>query len=906
MYFQLKPMSRGLAVAFGGIAVASTLALPAQAQQAPAPAQKLERVEITGSNIRRTDTETVQPVQIITREEIEKSGKPTVAEVLRDIPANIGGSFSEAFANSFAPGASGISLRGLGQKTTLVLINGRRVAGFGFAQNLQDTFVDLNSIPTSAVERIEVLRDGASAIYGSDAIAGVVNVILRRKFVGAEVGALYGHFNGENEYRVNAAIGAGEGKFNAFGVIDFFKRGEIVLADTEHGKDRDYREFDGGRNAQSLTTGGTWRQLSATNGLLNNYKAISGCPADQVLTVPQAIDRGFILPTAAQASNPANTFCSGDINKYISALPETQRIGFLGRATYDASDTTQLYAELGLSHIETSQTFSPSFWSGTTGLTPTSAGLRPFAYNINFGPGISGNPFASNARLLGSLFEVPTRTNDITSDAYRILIGAKYSIGKWDLDSGVGYSRSEDGNENKNRLGLAAVSAMFGVPTTAQPPVPLSTRNVYNLDNPTANAQSLRDSLLVSFPRDATSELTFVDTKASTQFGSLPGGPIGLALGAEFRSEKLSDRPADIAKSGGILGQGITATTGSRDNYAAFAELALPVLKNVEAQAAVRYDHYSDFGSTTNPKLGLKFTPSKEFLIRANWGRGFRAPTLPEITPSVATFFTTVNDPVTGQNGINISGVFAGNPNLLPEKSRSANVGVVWEPTRNFNLGIDIYEISWTNIVRSPSFQSIVNAGDPAKVIRDPNNNNQIVTVLSNYENQAKTLTRGLDFDSEVRWSTAIGRFAARLNATYVDTFEENGVESAGNNGGTNTIPRWKGNVALEWARGPLTIIGKANYIHSYTQLLVGASFFAPSDPRFQNGVYPLSVPSYTSYDLVGRYDVTKKLRVTATVQNLTNRKPPYDPGFSATYLYDFSIYDIRGRQFRIAANYAF
>ncbi len=173
----IKPIVRCLAVAFGGSVV---LASFAYAQQTPSqPAQKQERIEVTGSNIKRVDTETVAPVQVITREEIEKSGKTTIADVLRDLPANQGNSYNETFTNSFSPGASGISLRGLGLKATLTLVNGRRMASYGFAQNLQDTYVDLNSIPTSAVERVEILKDGASAIYGADAVAGVVNILSR-------------------------------------------------------------------------------------------------------------------------------------------------------------------------------------------------------------------------------------------------------------------------------------------------------------------------------------------------------------------------------------------------------------------------------------------------------------------------------------------------------------------------------------------------------------------------------------------------------------------------------------------------------------------------------------------------------------------------------------------------------
>ena len=235
--FEMKPIARHMLLACGGLAGALMLAGPVAAQQTQPPTQeqKLERITITGSNIRRTDTETVAPVEIITREDIEKSGKATVAEVLRSIPANAGNSYSETFSNSFAPGAAGVSLRGLGQKATLVLLNGRRTAGYGFAQNLQDTFVDLNSLPASAIERIEILKDGASAIYGSDAIAGVVNVILRKDYRGIEVAGSVGYFEGKSDYRASVTAGFGDlcaDNFNVFGVLDYSKRDLVMLSDT--------------------------------------------------------------------------------------------------------------------------------------------------------------------------------------------------------------------------------------------------------------------------------------------------------------------------------------------------------------------------------------------------------------------------------------------------------------------------------------------------------------------------------------------------------------------------------------------------------------------------------------------------------------------------------------------------
>ena len=214
-----------------GMALSTGIAF-AQQSVAPTAPQKVEKIEVTGSNIKRVDAERPAPVQIITREDIERSGQTTVGEVLRNLPINSAASYDDNFTGSFARGSAGVSLRGLGQRATLTLINGRRMASLGFAQNLQDTFVDLNSIPLAAIERIEILKDGASAIYGSDAIAGVVNIILRKDFRGLELTTGYGstrHSDG-SEMRASLAGGMGDPvkqKFNVIGVLDYFKRDTI-------------------------------------------------------------------------------------------------------------------------------------------------------------------------------------------------------------------------------------------------------------------------------------------------------------------------------------------------------------------------------------------------------------------------------------------------------------------------------------------------------------------------------------------------------------------------------------------------------------------------------------------------------------------------------------------------------
>ncbi len=914
-----------LAVAIAATFIASGFAV---AQTQPQQPQKVEKVEVTGSNIKRVDTETVAPVDVITREQIEKSGQPTIAEVLRNVPANSGNSYNESFSNSFAPGASGISLRGLGQKATLVLINGRRTAGYGFAQNLQDTFVDLNSIPSSAVERIEVLKDGASAIYGSDAIAGVVNVILRKDYKGVEIAASAGEAAGKNDYRFALTGGFGDlarDRFSVLGVVDYYKRDLVLLSDTEFGKSRDFRGQDGGRNFQSLTGLGTWQQYSSATAATQNFRAVDNCAAagGTVMNGPQAVAAGLINLSGNQsAANLAllnaraaatNTFCTYDINKAVTALPETERLGGLVRGTLEISPSLQGFAELGISQVKSRQVFTQPFFN-TTGLTQTAVGLRPFTYTVNFAPGAAGNPFNSLARYTGSLSDMGTRDTSIKSDTLRALAGVKWNIGSWDGETAVGWSKNEVTSSNFNRLRIDGVSSAFGITTAAQPPVPTSTSSTYNLNNSSGNSAAVRNSIRADFDRQSESELFFVDTRASTELSGLrlPGGNVGIAVGAEYRSEKLSDVPAQIAQNGLILGQGITRTTGDRNSTAVFAEVGLPILRSLEGQLAVRSDRYSDYGNSTVPKIGLKWKVSPQLVIRGNWGEGFRAPTLPEISPSVATFFVQVNDPVTSQSGINISGVYAGNPNLRAEKSKSSTIGAVIEPTRDLNVGVTWYQIKWTDLISSYGFQALVNNNgvingvQQGVVTRDPATNN-IVSVSTNYTNLNEVKTQGLDIDMNFRFNTELGRFGVRAGGSYIEKFEVEGSTAAGRNEVFGSLPRVRGFAAIDFTRGPWNTTLTANYTHSVYQGFLAATYFATTnDPRFQTGVYPTRAGSRTTFDLSAGYEFNKDLTVRASVINLADKKPPYDPGASATFLYDFTQFDVRGRAIRAGLSYKF
>jgi iron complex outermembrane receptor protein len=916
--FELKPMARHLLLACGGLAGTLMLAGPASAQPTDQQKQQLEKITITGSNIRRTDTETVAPVQIITREEIARTGLQSVGEVLNRLSANTGGTFNE-YSNSFAPGTQSVSLRGLGQKATLVLINGRRVSNYGFAQNIQDSFVDLSQIPLDAVERIEVLKDGASAIYGSDAIAGVVNVIMRRDYKGFTAFAGASEFESKNDYRAGLTAGFGDlgaDKFNVLGVVEYYKRDGLTMAETDWGATRDMRRFEGGRNYTSLTGGGTWRSLVDRN----QFRANADCA--RPLTYQQAVAEGFFSgngPLPAGWNQPGNTFCARDFANIFTIVPELERVGTLLRGTWQVTPKLEAYAEAGWSRTETDYIFQEPFLNTTTGLYPVGGQLASFAYNAWFNPGASGNPLSTPSEYLGVFNDLGTRDQTNTADATRLILGAKYTLGNWDLDSGIGWSQSEV--EQTSRVSTKeGLSAALGIPTDPAffPPqanqFPFAT-GPYNLHQWTQNSQALRNSIMANSVRESTSELFLVDTRANTQLGELPGGPIGLALGVEYREESMEDRPSALAASGGILGQGSVNVDGDRDSLAIYGELALPLTKTLEASLALRNDHYSDFGNALTPKVGLKFKATPELLLRANWGRGFKAPTLPEIAESKAYFFTVITEPTTGLAS-QITGSIEGNPDLEPEKSRSTTLGFVYEPTTDISFDLNWYKIVWTNQVVFPDFQAIADdPNDPRKVLSPPGtpNEGQILSISAGYINASKVETSGVDVDFRWRKRTTYGRFVTRLSTSYVDSYEFDGIELAGSNLAGNYInaialPRWRGNLSLDWDQGPWALTGTINYIGHYDRAFGSSTLYfpPPATQLIQNGSLDTEAPSYTTYDIVGSYAITPRVNLGIAVINLTDEEPPYEPGVSTTYFVDRTIYSVVGRTFRVGIRYTF
>ncbi len=888
---KIKKITNAVGLVMAGSMIAATSAF-AQG------AAKVEKIEVTGSNIKRADVEGPLPVLVITREEIDRSAVATVGDFVRGLTVNSGGSGNESNISNQS-GASGVSLRGLGQKSTLVLINGRRMANHAFARNNQDTFVDLNSIPKGAIERIEVLKDGASAVYGSDAIGGVVNFIMRKDYQGIQFGADTGRRSdgGLNERNVNISGGVGslaKDKYNIFGVVDYFHRERMLLSDSKWVGDGNYSRYVGGALFNNFLTSsaGTWVSVApdpafSPTSLTVQPTGVPGGVRRQAFTT--CMGNGFRLNLGAIPAAPfftTGTICAGSLTPFIVAYPEQTRVGGMARGNFELSGGTNAFFEAQYAQNKT------NFISQPQTMTQSSQVFDPATqtarlYNARIPATNPSNPFGRAYQLRYTFFDVGAVQNDIKTDAYRVLGGFNGTAGRWDWDGAIGVSQSKINEKRQNQVDADALQ--------------LAIQNgTYNFLAPTpAQTAAIR----VSTERNSTSDLAFGDIKATTTIGKLDGGDIGFAMGLDARREKFNDQPDPLTRTGRLLGTGSSITNGSRNVVAAFAEVSAPFTKAVELVAAARADRYSDFGSAVSPKVGLKWSPSKDVLVRMSYNRGFRAPTLVENTQSTTLSLTTLTGlGATGGTAV----ILRGNPNLKPEKSESSSIGAVWDPIKDLSLSLDWYKIDQRDLISINGAGFIANnaALFPNAIVRD--SAGLITTIFDGYVNVARVSVEGLD--AEARWVVPSawgfpGRLQVRSVASYLTNFKQppargaNLVQYAGNNGlqgspGRGALPRTKAKLGFDWDYKGFAVSTTSNYISGYRQL---NATIIPTTIG--------SVGSYLTTDLSVSYTYAKKLKFYLSALNLEDRQPPFDP---STFGWDSTLYDLRGRYFRGGFQYTF
>ena len=914
-----------------------------------AAAQEVQRIEITGSNIRRVQSETASPVQTLTREEIARSGKASVAELLQTLSVDNQGSVPTSFGGGFASGASGISLRGLGAASTLVLLNGRRIAPYGLADDGQKVFADLNVIPLEAVDRVEILKDGGSAIYGSDAIAGVVNVILRRDFSGL-VGKVSAGQSGYNDGRTGSiALTGGFGNlqdgFNMLVNLEATTRKAVWTKDrTDRGAvgRGDLRDF--GFSAQEALGGtgaitGNNAGGSAINGNVRNpttldyYNRGNLAGVGFTRTFPGAACSNF---TNHPQGDPGGGCLIDAPQIYNQIQPPQDTVNLFTRAALALSPATQLYGELNVYHGKSKAETTPSTVSGSVGYP----GGPVNNAGVSLGDTHPDNPyFGSVARLRYLAADVGPRVNNVTSDFTRLLVGIKTSLADWDLDSGVLVSESKSKGRRTGFLQRDVAFALLN-PTPANVAAATTGSAAYAAlpagsfwrigENANLNSAALYSALSPEIGSDAKAKTTQVDFRASRELMQMDAGALALALGVELRRESVRLDPVTGTDRGNVIGLGYSAYNGSRTLSAAYAELLVPITKTFEASLAGRLDHYSDVGNSSTPKLGLKWSPMKEVALRASFSRGFRAPGAAENGNGGLAAFTTADDPVrcalgvaAACNAAPVAVITSPNPALTPEKSTTVTAGLVFDPTANTSLAFDMWKIKRKDEINQTTTAEAIAAGrvvrDPGSATNIPGDPGAIVAVLANYVNSASSEVKGFDVDARQSFPMgSAGKLGLDIKWTHMSSFkrtERDGtsLDFAGTHGNcdvTNCIgtPADRVNLGVSWDTGGLRLAALANYRAAIKNRLSKddpdcASHFADGTDA-PNGC---KIKAFTTVDLTARWKLNTSLEIFGSVQNLFDAKAPLDPLTYGAVSYnplDFS--GAIGRFFNLGVRYRF
>lgn len=895
------------------MAVLMALSLPSRAQtSATDPTAETQRVTITGSNIKRIDAESTSPVQVITREDLVRTGQTEITNVLRQLTAaGSGGVSNFDGSGSFSVGASSVSFRGLGSQATLVLLNGRRIAPFAPADPNygQASFVNLDSLPFEVIDRVEVLKDGASAIYGSDAIAGVINIITRGEFTGGLVG-LTASANTRGHYPESSAdLTYGFGNlakdgFNLFASLELTHRGATSfdeesswLIDKRFTANPNYRTGD---KLYSTYAGNYYAAVydEASLGSAFYYEFLEprgDCPADQLDS------RGR---------------CRFNIWPYSDLEAASDRVNLLSIGSLVLGQDHTAYYELLYNRTKTRYRSAPQVWgdigswfAAGTGQIVNVPEVLPADH--------PNNPYGEPVGYRHRFAEVGPRNTEILMQSTRMVLGVRGLAAGWDYDTALTWSENRFNSTEHNQISRTKLTE--GI-----------VNGTYDFLDPAAGALSPDDLRLT--PRDsARSSFVMADLKGSREIGTLPGGPIGLALGTELRRESRKATPDADKLSGEVLGFGAASAEGSRTVATVYSELRLPVTKSLELQAAARWDHYSDYGNSFNPKLGMYWKADPTLAVRGSVQTGFRAPSLTEIAKSDVSAFTTILDPkrcVDGTEddcfGTGVGILIRANPNLSPEKSKGFNLGIVWEPSPVLSMTMDLWKIRRRNEVDTLSVQEIVDNEDSTdpryvgRVVRgpaDPNNPDvpgPIQTVTTGYFNLGRTETSGLDLTARLTQSVGeYGKVVVGADVSYTINLKKQSTSTSANANylGFNQYPRWKSNFSVGWEYGNFVTTVSADVTSGYkTYDPPEIDSSGAEDCQDPDGTYAgiCRVPMWAVYGLSVAYKGFKDLDLSLVVRNLGDRKPPVDPYWYSLPAFNADAHSGSGRTFTLAAKYKF
>jgi iron complex outermembrane receptor protein len=907
------------------LASAWSVAEPAADPQGPpsasaASSTTLEAITVTGSYIRRTNTESPSPVTLIDADEIAKSGLNSIADVIRTVSADNSGTLSQAFSGAMAGGADGVALRGLSVDATLVLVDGHRMANYPLTDDGQRQFVDIDSLPMAIVDRVEVLKDGASATYGSDAIAGVVNVILKKEFTGLDASVTAGSTDRGDGLSQRFAATWGTGSLDGDG-HNFY-----VSVEGRH-QQAIPQEARGSYIAASDLTpwGGPNLYGGVVNGGLPNPLTTYTVPGQVLPEKSGAVlnQTPFQLPgcSAADAAlalvgGNGPEGCAWDTNAYKKLQPRTAGLDVSTRLSLKLGGgwSNSLAVSYYLSQSE--QYRQPNAYDVGTNLVPFAWAGAGGASENQFNPATSqvvlpatslDNPFnpaspyfaaarnfygaanfasyvGSPALFFGALTNLPEEHTIFGTDVYRVVDDLSNTIGAWDINASVGYVRDVTRITYQGFLYVPAFYAALA--------------NGYRVgQNSYLNSPAVNNSLVPETHDTATSDVAFVSANVTRKIFALPGGDASVALGVDSRMTHEDNPGEPYALQGNILMDGSFFAHGEQTVSAAFVEFAAPVFDSLEIDAAGRVDHYNtSAGTAATPKIGFKWTVIPQLAFRGTFAKGFRAPGIAEsgnagsassVAPAPAD---PIRCPVTnsvqdcGYAGSAVALLTRSNSNLKPETSRSYTFGAIIEPFRHNALTVDYFYIKRDGEIASAPY-SIENA------IRTPVPPGSalpgtIIEYLTPYVNASYSIVAGMDFG----WKTLLdlgsfGQITTSLDASHLiqqqQTFGDVTYYYAGTVGptalsGSTGTPANRGMLTIDWTRGPLSLGTVLNYRSAMQGIdqSLGAPFTCLQLSSTNPHCY---VAGFGYANVYGQYRINEHMQAMVNVTNVTNRLPPLD-----------------------------
>lgn len=910
---------------------------PPEVAEPVAEQESIERIQVFGSNIRGARAAGNLPVTVLDQDDIRNTGAVTGDELMRSIPQIGDISFNNertiGGVNDARGDVASINLRGIGTGNTLTLLNGRRLVlhpGTQTENFVPVTTVNSNTIPVASLRRLEVLRDGAAALYGADAVAGVINYVLNDDVDTTDINITYGQSQGTSldQLAINGSTGfsfnQGRSHLSLSGA--YYTRSAMPASDRWYSADQDRRfapgipeQYQGNAALDNRAIGSNWGIFNSPS--LGTFHIRPQDMGDC------AVDLGSDI-CAAEGSLP-------DDLRYDAAIADqtmtygVDRFNVYGYYTHELNSSTELFAEALYYQAEASGSLE--------------ANANVAAQRFTIYADAAYNPFGEDVELHNFRpVDIGQRHVTVEDSSYRLLTGLRGFRGQWDWETAVLYSRADtldstDNGVNLNRFAEAVNQTDINL---AYNPFIGGNLDQVNSGYGPRNSQAVIDTFTEAVTRDSTSELALWDFKLSTPtLLTWYAGDIGMAAGVEYRYEAYADdrgdlldgsepfvdpRTGEFISDSAALGSSATLdVSGSRNVLSAYTEFMVPLHETVDMQLALRHENFSDVGSVTKPKVALSWIPAEWVQLRASYTEGFRAPNLPQVVEQGVTRTNTRTDPVTGARQ-SVAEIRGGSDDLIPEDSTSYSYGIALAPIENLLITVDWWNIEQTGVVGILNSQTHLlydsllrseGSFNPA-VVR--NDDLEVIHVENQYNNLDVREIEGVDISVSYHWDTAIGRFDWQLSAAHLSKFVQTPdpvsaivleaqaegnpatpidlvVVGAGDLLRMDGNPEWRGFSALSWRRNNWGAGIRANYVSDFYESSVSVDG------------EPMGIPSWSTIDLFVDYSINQGgldgSRVRLGVRNVGNEDPPIaDESFG----YFSNVHSNQGRFWYINWSWSF